>query len=179
MNLKSEEHRFARDVWVLLYRCNGANFADLLRMKWKQIDGKFIFFTRKKTESTRRNNKKQIIVPLTDKIKDSISKVGDESSLFLLGLLTEGYYENTFKNRNHKIKQQLNQKLKDIKEELKLSRPLTLGSARDCYASSLDRNNVPREKISQMLGHSNVVITEHYLEGLDPDSTFGINAPIL
>jgi len=30
-----------------------------------------------------------------------------------------------------------------------------------------------------MLGHSNVVVTEHYLAGLDPDSTFGINELIL
>jgi hypothetical protein len=89
------------------------------------------------------------------------------------------YDEETFKNRNHKIKQQINQKLRDIREQLNLSRPLQLGCARDCYASTLDRNNTPREKTSQMLGHSNVVITEHYLDGLDPDSTFGINSPIL
>lgn len=176
---KSEEHKFARDVWVLLYRLNGANFADLLRMRWSQIDGDYIFFTRKKTESTRRNNKKRITVPFTDKIRDSISRIGDKSSPFLLGLLTEGYDEITFMNRNHKIKQQINQKLRDIKDQLKLSRPLQLGTARDCYASTLDRNNTPREKTSQMLGHSNVVITEHYLDGLDPDSTFGINSPIL
>ncbi|HEY5123716.1 MAG TPA: tyrosine-type recombinase/integrase [Ignavibacteria bacterium] len=176
---KTKEHEFARDVWVMLYRCNGANFADLLRMKWSQIDGDYIFFTRKKTESTRKNNRKQIIVPVTDKLKDSITRVGDKDSPFLLGLIKEGYDELSFKNRNHKIKQQINQKLKDIQEQLKLSRPLNLGNARDCYASSLDRNNIPREKISQMLGHSNMIITEHYLDGLDPDSTFGINAPIL
>jgi integrase len=176
---KSEQHRFARDIFVLLYRLNGANFADLLRLRWSQIDGDYIFFTRKKTESTRRNNKKRITVPLTDKIKDSISGVGDKNNPFLLGLLTEGYDEETFKNRNHKIKQQINQNLRDIREQLKLSRPLQLGGARDCYASSLDRNNIPREKISQMLGHSNMIITEHYLDGLDPDSTFGINSSIL
>ena len=55
---KSEDHRFARDIWVLLYRFNGANFADLLRMKWSQINGDYIFFTRKKTEDTRKNNRK-------------------------------------------------------------------------------------------------------------------------
>jgi len=176
---KSDEHKFARDVWVLLYRLNGANFADLLRLRWNQIDGDYIFFTRKKTESTRRNNKKRITVPLTDKLLDSISRVGDKSSPFVLGKLTEGYDEEAFKNRNHKIKQQFNQNLKDIKEHLKLSRPLQLGTARDCYACTLDRNNTPREKTSQMLGHSNTIITEHYLDGLDPDSTFGINSPIL
>ena len=176
---KSKEHRFARDVWVLLYRLNGANFADLLRLRWSQIDGDYIFFTRKKTESTRRNNKKRITVPLTDKLLDSIAQVGDKSSPFIIGKLTEGYDEETFKNRNHKIKQQINQNLRNIKEHLNLSRPLQLGTARDCYASTLDRNNTPREKTSQMLRHSNMIITEHYLDGLDPDSTFGINSPIL
>jgi len=178
-DFNSDDHMFARDVWVLLYRLNGANFADLLRMRWSQIDGDYLFFTRKKTESTRRNNKKLITVPLTDKLRDSISRVGDNDSLFLLGKLKEGYDEETFKNRNHKIKQQINRNLKDIRDQLKLSRPLQLGTARDCYASTLDRNNTPREKTSQMLGHSNVVITEHYLDGLDPHSTFGINSPIL
>jgi integrase len=176
---QSDEHKFARDVWVMLYRFNGANFADLLRMKWSQIKGDYIFFTRKKTEDTRKNNRKPIIVPLTDKLKGSIANVGDKKSPFLLGLLNEGYDENFFKNRNHKIRQRINQKLKDIGAKLELSQPLNLGSARDCYANTLEKNNTDIKKISQMLGHSNVVITEHYLAGLNPDVTFGINDPIL
>jgi len=176
---ETQEHEFARDVWVALYRCNGANFADLLKMKWNQINGDYIFFTRKKTETTRKNNKKPIIVPLTDKLKESIERIGDKNSPYLLGFLKEGFDENIFRNRNHKVKQQINRKLRDIKDKLKLSQPLTLGSARDCYANTLDKNDVPIKKISQMLGHSNVVVTEHYLAGLNPDVTFGINESIL
>ena len=176
---KTKEHEFARDVWVFLYRCNGANFADLLRMKWSQLDGDYILFTRKKTESTRKNNKKQIIVPVTDKLKDSISRIGDINSKFLLGQLKEDYDESSFRNRSHKIKQQINRSLKDIRNQLKLSRPLQLGCARDCYANTLNKNDVSMKKISQMLGHSNVLVTEHYLAGLDPDITFGINESIL
>jgi len=56
---ESDDHKLARDIWVMLYRFNGANFADLLRMKWSQINGDFIFFTRKKTEDTRKNNRKR------------------------------------------------------------------------------------------------------------------------
>jgi integrase len=176
---KTKGQEFARDVWVFLYRCNGANFADLLRMKWNQINGDYIFFTRKKTETTRKNNKKPIIVPLTEKLKDSIERVGDKNSPFLLGLLKEGYDESFFTNRNHKIKQQINQNLKDIKDKLNLSQPLRLGSARDCYASTLQRNKVSRDDIGQMLGHSNSMVTEHYLDGLDSESTFGINETIM
>jgi hypothetical protein len=40
-----------------------------------------------------------------------------------------------------------------------------------------------RKQLTKMipawLGHSNVVITEHYLSGLNPDVTFGINDSIL
>jgi hypothetical protein len=63
--------------------------------------------------------------------------------------------------------------------KLGLSQPLNLGSARDCYANTLDKNNTDINKISQMLGHSNVIITEHYLAGLNPDGTFDINGPVL
>lgn len=84
-----------------------------------------------------------------------------------------------FKNRNKKVKKYIYGKLKDINIKLKLSQPLNLGTARDCYANTLDKNNTDIKKISQMLGHSNVVITEHYLAGLNPDITFGINESIL
>jgi len=32
-NFESKQEKYARDIWVLLYYCNGINFADLLRMK--------------------------------------------------------------------------------------------------------------------------------------------------
>lgn len=96
-----------------------------------------------------------------------------------MGKLKDGYDENFFKNRFHKIMQDINHKLRDIAEKLELSQPLNLVSARDCYSNTLNRNNTDIKKISQMLGHSNVVITEHYLAGLNPDVTFGINDPIL
>ena len=176
---ESEDHRYARDVWVMLYRFNGANFVDLLRMKWNQIDGNYIYFTRKKTEGTRKSNRKPIIVPLTEKLKDSINRVGDKNIPFFLGKIDDGYNETQFKDRSKKVRKQINKKLRDIRDNLKLSQPLILGSARDCYANTLDKNNTNIKKISQMLGHSNVVITEHYLSGLNPDETFGINDPIL
>jgi hypothetical protein len=38
----SIDQEYARDIWLLLYRCNGSNFADLLRMRWSCINGKDI-----------------------------------------------------------------------------------------------------------------------------------------
>ncbi len=170
---------YARDIWLLLYRCNGANFADLLRMKWDQIEGDYIVFTRKKTENTRKNNKKDIIVPLTDKLKELIEKIGDKSSPYILGLLHEGYTDRFFENKNHKIKQIINRDLAKIRAKLKLTTPLQLGKARDAYASTLLRNGESKDDIGQMMGHSNSVVTEHYLASIDTERTFKINQSLL
>jgi len=178
-DIATEEQEYARDIWLLLYRCNGANFADLLRMKWDQIEGDYIVFTRKKTENTRKNNKKDIIVPLTDKLKDLIEKIGDKSSPYILGLLDEGYTDRFFENKNHKIKQIINRDLAKIRTKLKLSTPLQLGKARDAYASTLRRNGESTDDISQMMGHSNCIVTEHYLASIDTERTFKINQSLL
>ena len=65
----SDEHEYARDIWLFLYRCNGINMADLLRMKWTNIKGDYFVFKRIKTETTRRYNKKDIVVPITPKVQ--------------------------------------------------------------------------------------------------------------
>lgn len=44
----SPEQEYARDIWLFLYRCNGSNFADLLRMRWSNVYNKEIRFYRKK-----------------------------------------------------------------------------------------------------------------------------------
>ncbi len=94
-------------------------------------------------------------------------------------LLHEGYEESFFENKNHKIKQQINRKLNEIRDQLNLSGPLQLGKARECYASTLRRKKVSRDDIGEMLGHSNSLVTEHYLAGLEPEKTFGINDQLL
>jgi integrase/recombinase XerD len=96
-----------------------------------------------------------------------------------LGLLEDGYDEISFKNKNHRIKQQINRKLKDIRIQLKLSIPLQLGKARDSYASTLLRNGESRDDIGQMMGHSNSVVTEHYLPRIDREMTHKIYKSLL
>ena len=173
------EQEYSRDIFLLAYYCNGCNFVDLLRMRWDQIIGNYILFMRKKTETTRKNNIKDIVVPVDEKLQSVLNKVGDKDSPFILGLVKEGYSESFFENKNHKIKQQINKHLTDISEKLKLSVPLNLSKARDCYASTLMRRGKSRDDIGQMLGHSNSIVTEHYLSSIDAERTFEINSVLL
>lgn len=166
---------YARNIWLLLYRCNGINYADLLRMRWSDIRGNCFVFTRKKTEDTRRNNIKEIVVPINLKVKDLINKIGVKDSTFVLGKLKEGYTETMFSNKSHKIRQSLNKELTNISLKLNLSVPLKLKTARDAYATTLKRAGISTSVIGEMLGHSNSVVTEHYLDSLDTEKTFVIN----
>jgi len=63
--------------------------------------------------------------------------------------------------------------------KLNLSVALKLKSARDCYATTLKRAGVSKDNIGEMLGHSNSVVTEHYLASLDIEKTDEINRHIL
>jgi site-specific recombinase XerD len=116
---------------------------------------------------------------ITEKLRNVIDKVGDKNSPFILGLLKEGYSENTFENKKHKMKQMINGHLAEIGKKLNLSLPLNLSKVRDCYASTLMRNGTSRDDIGQMLGHSNSIVTEHYLASIDAERTFKINSALL
>jgi integrase len=172
----SPEQEYARDIWLLLYRCNGSNFADLLRMRWSNIDGKEIRFYRLKTETTRKKNVKQIIVPIKPDLNKLLQKIGDKSSPFVLGLLPEGYSEATLDNKSNKMRGELNEHLRTITTKLNLSLPLRINKARECYATTLRRAKKPIDQISEAMGHSTIAVTmNHYVGGMNSDEIFELN----
>jgi len=73
----------------------------------------------------------------------------------------------------------INEDLLEISRKLNLSVPLKLKTARDCYASTLRRAEVPKDDIGEMLGHASSVVTEHYLASADIEKTHKINKHIL
>jgi hypothetical protein len=120
-----------------------------------------------------------ITVPITSRLQELIDKVGVNDSLFILGLLEEGFAENTYENLSHKIRSNINEDLLEISKKLNLSVPLKLKTARDCYATTLKRAGVSKDNIGEMLGHANSIVTEHYLASLDIEKTHEINKHIL
>ena len=175
----SPNQEYARDIWLFLYRCNGINFADLLRMRWDNIHGDYIFFYRKKTENTTKKFKRQVVVPITPKLRELMDKLGDESSPYILGKMDDSYTESTFNNKNHKIRGIINKDLKEITKKLNLSVPLLLKTARDSYATTLLRAGVSKDFIGEMMSHSSSSVTEHYLSSLDVEKTREINDVLL
>ena len=176
---ESSDEEFARDIWELLYRCNGINFADLLRLRWDHRNGNCFVFFRKKTENTRKKMRQEIVVPINQKVENIISKVGDKNSPFLLGFLKDGYTDENFDYMNRKVRKSVNTSLKQISKRLNLSITLQLKTARDSYATVLRRNGVSIDVISEMLSHSNTTVTKHYLDSLDTETVFMVNENLI
>jgi hypothetical protein len=59
-----------------------------------------------------------------------------------------------FDNKNHKLKGQINAQLEMITQKLNLSVSLRTKTARDCYATTLKRAGVSKDKIWEMKDHS-------------------------
>jgi integrase/recombinase XerD len=64
----------ARDFFILSYLCNGMNMKDIALLKFQDIDGEFIRFTRAKTKGTSRIGSSQISIFLSPEIKSIIDK---------------------------------------------------------------------------------------------------------
>ena len=172
------EQEYALNVWLFLYRVNGINFADLLDMRWDNIKGEYFVFYRRKTRNTRKNNIKSIQSYISPKVKKVMSKIEDRDSPFILGELKEGYSEETFTNKSDKLRGEINAHLKVISKKLNLSIELLTETARDCYATTLYRSGVSKDDIGEMMGHSNSMITEHYISSISIEKTKDINKHI-
>lgn len=174
----SPEEEYALDIWLFCYRCNGANYVDILRLRWENVQNKCIVYYRKKTETTQTINKRPVRVALNDVIQQSLDKLGKKDGPFVLGLLKEGYSENTITNKSNKERLIINRHLKSIENRLKLSAPLRLSTARDCYATCLKRAGTPTQIISEQLVHSSVNVTENYLGSMNIEEIIKINSVI-
>lgn len=168
-NFDTKEQEYARDIWFLLYRCHGINYADLLRMKWINRKNGCLIFTRMKTETTRKTNVKPIIVEIIPEIQVLLDKLGDKDSPYILGLLNKDYItEEDFNYKKDWEQAKLNSNLKSISQKLNLSVELQLSTARDCFATTLKRAGHAKDVIGEMMGHgNNYISTSHYLADSD------------
>lgn len=176
-DFEDEKQRYAVDIWKMLYFMNGSNFVDLLRLKWTDVNfrGKRITFIRKKTETTRKKNVRPVVVPIIPDLQKLLEKYGNNNSTYVLGKINENYDETTFNNKSDKLKKMINSELLKISKKLDLTHDIKIQSARNCYAATLRRKNVPIASISKMLNHSNTIVTQHYIGDLNSDEVAEIN----
>jgi integrase/recombinase XerD len=161
----------ARDYWMFLYLCNGMNVKDFCSLKWENISGDILTYQREKTKRTRRDSKK-IVVSLKPETWKIINKYGKRS------IVPDSYifphYENGMTpERKQEVSQQLiktiNKYMKRIARNVGINKEVTTYYARHSFATILKQSGVDISMISDLLGHSNLSVTENYLDGFEND----------
>jgi len=161
----SNEHLY-RDLWVLLYLCNGINVKDMARIRYRDFDGEVIRITRAKTERETRKSPRPITIIVVPQITRIINRWGRKPKLpdtYVMPILeSELSAENEYK-RIQDYTKRINRCMKDIAQELEIKQPVTTMTARHSFATVLKRTGASTEFISESLGHTNVQTTDSYL----------------
>ncbi|CAA7386969.1 site-specific integrase [Chryseobacterium fistulae] len=161
----------AKDYWLFLYLCNGMNVKDFCLLKWGNIDGQMLTYTRAKTQRSKKESK-PISVALKSETWEIIKKWGQpsvskEAHIFphlQLGMTPEK--ERMIYKQLTKI---INKYMNQIVSEIGINKNVTTYFARHSFATVLKRSGAKIEMISELLGHSSVDVTESYLDSFEKE----------
>lgn len=182
-NYRSESLRDQRAIafFFFCYLANGMNFKDVCHLKFKNIQGNVLSFTRQKTKRTKRNVV-EIKVYLHDAMKKIIAVWGNKEHKpdnYIFALMPK--YESDFHMDEtiNRYKRYSNKALAKIGKKLGFDVHLCLNLARHSYATKQKLDGTPISFISDAMGHSSMAVTEHYLKSLPDENLKALNAKLL
>lgn len=138
---KGKGHQISRDMFLFSSFC-GLRFSDVTKLKKENIiNGESISIKMQKTS-------KFVNVPLTEKAKIILAKYISHNN------------ETIFPKRSNEC---VNRDLKDIASLCKIKKNVHFHLARHTFASILANSDVNAFKIMQSMGHSDVRVTQRYV----------------
>ncbi len=166
----SEAIEHYRDLWFFSYLCNGINFADLITLKYANIQNDEIFFTRAKTINTSRV-KKEICAVITPEMKAIMDKWGNSDKSpdsYIFGFLNGDETPLQITKRVRDVISNCNRHLRKIGKAIGIA-GLSTYTARHSYATVLKRSGANIAYISESLGHKDLKTTENYLASFEKE----------
>lgn len=160
----------AKDYWLFLYLSNGMNVKDFCLLKWGNIQDDMLTFKRAKT--LRKKENKAISVALKSESLEIINKWGNPSASkddYIFPHIKKGMSAEKERAVYQQLTKIINKYIKQICNELDIKKNVTTYFARHSFATVLKRSGAKIEMISELLGHSNVNVTESYLDDFEDD----------
>lgn len=178
----------ARDYWMFLYLSNGMNVKDFCLLKWRNININMLTYRRAKTERSQREGK-IITIALKSESLEILKKWGQPSlnkDAYIFPHLNKKMNADEKRATYQNMTKIINKYVKQIAKEVKINKEVTTYFARHSFATVLKRSGAKIELISELLGHSNVGVTESYLDSFEKEHiqketdvlTQGFNATI-
>lgn len=163
-----------RRLFLFSYYCYGISFMDAALLTKKNIirhnDGEYLVYKRHKTQAAKKV--KPIQIKITETIKDLLDWFIANTILiedYLLPIVSiKGYADQQLYNHIRNRTARNNKNLKNLAVALDITdMNLTSYVSRHTMAMTLQDNQIPREVISQILGHSDLVTTNTYLDSFN------------
>ena len=168
--LSSETEKRSRDLWYFSYLCNGINFNDMLKLKYKDIAGGELHFLRQKTKRTTKKQK-EIVATLLPQMQEIIDKWGNQSKKkddYIFPFLAPGLDPKVEKRIIQNVIRLVNKKMAAISKALNYD-TISTYTARHSYATVMKRSGASIAFISESLGHSDQRVTENYLDSFEQE----------
>ena len=167
-------NEYARKIFLFSYFCYGMSFVDMARLTQDSIkryeNGLYIVYKRHKTKNSQ--DAKSINIKLSEELQTLINELSDIKkpiNNYLLPIVSvEGLTGEKFYNHLKTRLKKLNFYLDNLALEFGINDiKLTSYVSRHTMAMSLQNNEVPREVISQILGHKDLKTTNTYLDSFN------------
>jgi integrase/recombinase XerD len=162
-----------KDFFLFSYFACGMNMKDILQLKYENIDGDFIRFTRAKTQNTNRTALKPISVPLTSEMLEIINRwknVSNNPNDYVFDVLKKGLEPARERSIIQQFTKMVNRYIDLIAKDVGIKRKVTTYYARHSYATIMKKGGASTEFISESLGHTNIKTTSSYLDSFDDET---------
>lgn len=150
-----------RDMFVFASYTGGLRVSDVLQLKWKNFDKTHIHFTIKKTGS-------QISIKLPNKAIEILEKYKPKQpnlNAFIFSMLPTELNENDLKGLDGAISAAtayINKNLKLLSEKAELNKHISFHISRHTFATRALRKGISIDKVSKIMGHSQIRETQVY-----------------
>ena len=177
---KNEGERFAKDLFIFSYLSSGMNMIDIFRLKWSDIKNNQFTFIRKKTEN-KTGGANKITINLSQDLLDIIESHGSRkiSNGYIFNVLTPNVSETEMLQKVRSKIAGINISLKRIASKLGLTDEISTYFARHSFATNQMNSEVPLAYISKQLGHSNLAITQDYLDSFTTEKSVEYQSNLL
>lgn len=166
---KAQEEGHA--AFMISFHCNGANAADFLRFKFRDIQGGFIIFYREKIKNVTKTNRKPIKIYLSAELIALIKKYGNPpaSNNYIFKCFTDEMSEDERYQARLKFNRSATNAMKLIVDDLGFNKNLSIGKARHTLTNIFKKNKVDREFVKDILGHTSILTADNYYDQFEED----------
>ncbi|MFN0187902.1 MAG: phage integrase SAM-like domain-containing protein [Bacteroidia bacterium] len=159
----------AKNYFLFSYYAAGINFIDLANLKWKDLEGNRIYYTRTKTGRKMKCLLKMEAISIIDYYRKITFDSTDQYIFPILDRKIHISIESK-RNRHQKLNKTINNQLKKIAISIGITKELTYYVARHTFATMLKLGGLPTSVAQSYLGHTDERTTRIYQEELTSDS---------